>query len=326
MKTLEQQVASIRSGAGARLRPELFTLRLTGPDRVRYLNGMVSNDVAKLTPGQALYAVKANNKGKVEGVLRVRATDEAFFLDVLEVVANAVAGALVKLLIMDDAQLADATDERQVVAVHGPNAQAVLQAAGYPAAAGLVALQQVEAGGVTVLRDDAYGLPGFELHVPAGQGDAVLAALSAAGADPVSAEAVDVVRVEAGVPVDGADIDDDTIPLEARLDHTLSFTKGCYVGQETIARAHNLGGVKHHLVGFAVEGDVRPPAGARVEVEDADKAAGELTSVVRSPTLGEVIALGYIRVAHEAEGTPVRIAWGEGESAPAVVRKLPFVG
>lgn len=325
MKTLEQQVASIRSGAGARLRPELFTLRLTGPDRVRYLNGMVSNDVATLTPGQALYAVKANNKGKVEGVLRVRATDEAFYLDVLEVVANAVAGSLVKLLIMDDAQLADATDERQVVAVHGPNAQAVLRDAGYPAA-GLEALQQVDADGVTVLRDDAYGLPGFELHVPAGQGDAVLAKLAAAGAEAVSAEAVDVVRVEAGVPVDGVDLDDDTIPLEARLEHTLSFTKGCYVGQETIARAHNLGGVKHHLVGFGIEGDGVPPAGARVEVEDADKAAGELTSVVRSPTLGEVIALGYIRVAHEAEGTPVRIAWGEGESAPAVVRKLPFVG
>jgi folate-binding protein YgfZ len=324
MSDLEHEITTLRSGAGARLRPELFTLRLTGPDRVRYLNGMVSNDVASLAPGQALYAVKANNKGKVEGLLRVRATEGAFLLDVLEVAANAVAGAMVKLLVMDDATLSDATDERQVVEVHGPRAQEILQAAGYPAA-DLAPLTQVVAGAVTVLRDDAYGLPGFELHVPAGKGEAVLQRLAAAGAVPVGAAALDVLRVEAGVPVDGRELDDDTIPQEARLERALSFTKGCYVGQETIARAHNLGGVKHHLVGFRIDGDTLPPAGAQVEVDAADKAAGTLTSVVRSPTLRSIIALGYLRTAHEREGAPVRITWGEGEGASAVVCRLPFV-
>ena len=322
---IDTEVAALRAGAGARRAPELFTLRLVGPDRTRYLNGMVSNDVARLAPGEALYAVKATNKGKVEGLLRVRATEDAYLVDVLEVAASAVAGALVKLLIMDDVVLTDDTDHREVVAVHGPRAAACLSAAGYPAAGALGALRHVTVDGVTVVRDDAYGLPGFELFVPVGQGDAALAAVVAAGATAVSKEAFEVLRVEAGVPRDGAELGEDTIPLEARLERALSFTKGCYVGQETIARAHNLGGVKHILVGFLLSGDTLPPAGAEVAAEGDDKATGELTSVARSPTLGRVVALGYVRTAHQEEGTPVRVTWGEGGATTGVVCRLPFV-
>lgn len=312
----------LRQGAGLRRRPELYTLRLTGPDRVRYLNGMVTNDVAALAPGQAQRAVKANNKGKVEGTLRIRATEDAFLIDVLEVVANRVAGALIGLLVMDDAELSDATDDRVVLALDGPRAAEVLGAAGY-GVGDLAHLAAATTGTVTIVRDDRLGVPGFELHVPTAEADAVEQSLLGAGAQAVDAAAVEVLRVEAGVPEDGVDVDDDTIPLEARLDEALSFTKGCYVGQETIARAHNLGGVKHRLVGFEIDG-AKPPAGAEVFADGVDKAAGEITSVVRSPNVGGLIALGYVRVAHEAPGTALRITW-EGGEATAKVSNLPFV-
>lgn len=318
-----EDVSIIRTRAGARLAPELFTLRLTGPDRVRYLDGMVSNHVAKLQPGQAQRAVKANPKGKVEGVLRVRATEDTLYLDVLEAVASRVAGALVKLLIMDDATLTDATPDRDAVQVLGPAAPAALQEVGLEVG-DLGALEQRAYGDRVVVRDDRLGVPGFDVFVPAGQGQGLLQSLEGAGVKAVSAEAVDVLRVEAGVPVDGVDLDDDTIPLEANLDEALDFTKGCYVGQETIARAHNLGGVKHRLVGLEIDGAELPPAGAVLRAEGADKDAGELTSIVRSPTLDRVIALGYVRVAHEAPGTPLSVTWDGGE-ARATVRALPFV-
>jgi len=321
--TIAEQVHTLRNGAGLFGAEDLLTLRLAGPDRVRFANGMLTNDVSLLTPGQAQRAVKADHKGKVQGVLRVRAEQEELLLDVLEPVASAVAGALMKLLIMDEATLSDASPERTVLCLHGPKAGQVLLAAGYDHE-GLGHLSHRAVKAARLVRDDRYGLPGYELHVPPDEAEAVQAALQEAGARVVDAEAVRTLRIEAGVPIDGPDIDDDTIPLEARLDEALSFTKGCYVGQETIARAKNLGGVKHILVGLVVDGDQVPEAGAPLFAEGVEKQAGEVTSAVTSPTLGKTICLGYLRVAHQAVGTVVDIRSAEG-SQTATVHALPFL-
>ena len=318
-----EHVKTLREGAGARLAPELLTLRVRGPDRVRYLDGMLSNHVAKLAPGEVMRAVKATPKGKVEGVLRVRATEDTIFLDLLEVVAERVAGAMVKLLIMDDATLEDATPGRDVVQVFGPKAVEALAAIGVDVAASSTMTSKV-IGDRTVVRDDRFGVPGFDVFVPVGEGARLLESLTRSGVVGIDDATLDVLRIEAGVPLDGQDIDDDTIPLEAGLDEALCFTKGCYVGQETIARAHNLGGVKHRLVGLEVLGDGAPPVGAVLVAEGADKDAGEITSVAYSPTLDRILALGYVRVAHEAPGTPLVVRWDGGEVA-AEVRALPFV-
>ncbi|MEM7677361.1 MAG: glycine cleavage T C-terminal barrel domain-containing protein, partial [Myxococcota bacterium] len=120
---------------------------------------------------------------------------------------------------------------------------------------------------------------------------------------------------------DGVDIDVDTIPMEARLEPAIDFTKGCFVGQEVIARAHNLGGVKHKLVGLQFEGGV-PVIGAKLTAETDGKATGEVTSAVMSPTLERAIGLGYVRVAHETVGTALRV---EDSPVRAQVAGLPFV-
>ena len=131
-----------------------------------------------------------------------------------------------------------------------------------------------------------------------------------------------------GWPRDGVDIDVDTIPMEARLEPAIDFKKGCYVGQEVIARAHNLGGVKHILVGLSFEGDTPPPAGATLVSADESKNTGEVTSAVASPTLGRAIGLGYVRVAHQAPGTSLVVHAPGDSGAPigrAEVASLPLV-
>jgi folate-binding protein YgfZ len=136
-----------------------------------------------------------------------------------------------------------------------------------------------------------------------------------------------VLRVEAGVPRAGRELDEDTLPMEARLERALDFKKGCYVGQEVIARATNLGGIKHILVGLSLEGEPDALLGAALWPEAGDKVTGEITSAVRSPTLdGKVIGLGFVRKLHEAPGTVLEARMGDGRTASARVTALPFVG
>lgn len=322
---LIEDVQAIRQEAAVIGRPELFTIRVTGSDRVRFLNGMLSNDVARLACGQGQWAAKTSNKGRVEGVIRVRARKESLALDVREVAAERVAMELMKFVVMDDVSLDDVTPERDVVAVYGPQARTVLEAAGYSGLAGLGDLAFEDLGAVTVVRDRWLGVDGFELHVSAGTGDDTASALVAAGARRVSADAVDVVRVEAGVPLDGQDLDEDRLILEARLESAIDFDKGCYIGQEVITRAHTRGGVKHRWVGF----DLASAAGAgEVGAEllpfDGPKPVGRVTSVVDSPTVGRRIGLGYVRVQYEKPATALRIRFEDAEGE-ARVSALPFV-
>ena len=323
---LAEEVAALRTAAGFWPRPEVYTLVLEGPDRVRFLNGMVTNDVAKLEPGTGHASIKATPRGRVEGVLRVRCLASALHVEVEETTAQAVATSLSQMVIVDDVTLSDGTPQRAVIALYGPKSAEALALLGLPIPAELHAFNAQQ--GVTVIRDDLFGPEGFELHVPADGLDDWQRRLSDAQAVSVSADAADVVRIEFGRPRDGVDIDADTIPMEARLEAALDFTKGCFVGQEVIARAHNLGGVKHHLVGLDFGSETPPPVGAHL-VADADgKATGEVTSAVYSPTLNRAIGLGFVRVAHESPGTVLTIRADGSDGAAALgqakVATLPF--
>ena len=244
---ISQHVTALRQAAGFVRRAEIYTLVLRGVDRARFLNGMVTNDVERLEPGLGQLAVKASPRGRVEGVVRIRCAEDAFFIDVEEASAQAVADGLAKMIIMDDVTLSDGTDARTVIAVVGPEAEKVLTAAELAVPKAQYASSTTN--GVTVIRDDGFGPAGYELHVPPAEADAWSSKLSAGGAVEVSSDALDIVRVEHGRPRDGVDIDADTIPMEARLDAALDFEKGCFVGQEVIARAHNLGGGEAHSRG-----------------------------------------------------------------------------
>ncbi|MEL7372274.1 MAG: glycine cleavage T C-terminal barrel domain-containing protein [Myxococcota bacterium] len=319
---VESQVTALRTTAGWLARPEVYTLVLTGEDRVRFLNGMVTTDVAKLAPGQGQLSIKATPKGRVEGMLRVRCLSSALHIEVEEVSAQAVADGLAKMIIMDDVQMSDGTSDRAVFSVVGPMAAEKLSGLGLelPAAAHGFATT----GAVTVIQDEGLGPRGFQLHVSSSEAAAWSAKFTEAGLTEVSMAAFDVLRVEQGVPRDGVDVDNDTIPMEARLEPAVDFSKGCFVGQEVIARAHNLGGVKHKLVGLQFEGGV-PMVGAKLTADADGKDTGEVTSAVMSPTLERPIGLGYVRIAHEAVGTVLRVGDANDSNVRAQVAALPFI-
>lgn len=298
-------------------RPDRALLEVRGPDRVRFLNGMLSRDIPKIPTGGGAIAIKANQKGRVEGVVRVRVDRERVFLDLARSSADRVAEHLRRFIVMDDCEIEDRTHAYRCFGAWGP------EAPNFAATLG-VDLRQMPpdgfalVGGTMLVHDPHLGVPGIEIWAPTGEAALYAPSLrecfqAASMADYHRA------RVEAGQPLDGVDIDEDTIPLEARLDAAIDNQKGCYIGQEVIARATNLGGVKHHLVGLVSDAP-EPPEPAPLMVPPGDKPVGELTSAVWSHALGKTIGLGYLPTKHEAIGTKVETERG----VHLTVAALPF--
>ena len=275
-------------------------LRVTGPDRSSYLQGMVTNDVEALTEGGSCYAATLTPKGAMVGDLRVLKRADELVLDTGPGRGAALLEFLNKYLISEDAELAAAPD-LALLGLVGPHAKDV--AARVPPALVLGTLDGLLPGEVDVL-------------VPREKLDEAVAAL---GEVPLLSEATaEVLRVEAGVPRFGADMTETTIPLEANLDHAIHYKKGCYIGQEVIARATYRGQMNKRLMGVLL-GEAAPEAGTELRV--GDRKVGWLTSVVRSDALGQHVALGYVHRDFLEPGTRVQLASG-GE---ATVAKLPLV-
>ncbi len=325
--TPQEQAHAVRQSAGLFRLADRGLLRVTGGDRVRWLDGMLSNDVASLEPGpdrSGCYAALLTRQGRIVCDFHVLQRGDGFWL---ETARDAVATALETLdrfVIADDVTLADASDEVERIGLEGPSAPVLLEAAlGAPLPLGEDCCAEVELAGVPVLAA-AFGwsgAPGRQLFVPSGSGDAVAAALRAARGDrglvEAGAEVLEILRVEAGVPKLGAELDQEVLPAEARLERAVSYTKGCYTGQEVVARMHSRGRVGHLLVGLRLEGGPAGEVGADVEVEG--RKTGEVTSACLSPSAGS-IALAFVRAQHAEPGTAVSAG-----GRPAQVAELPFI-
>jgi aminomethyltransferase len=177
---------------------------------------------------------------------------------------------------------------------------------------------------LTVVRASHTGMDGFDLVVNTNDAGRLWDALQVAGARPVGHDALEILRTEAGVPRYGVDMDDTNVVTEAALDDAVSYTKGCYLGQEIIARIKYRGHVAKKLAGIAFTKAVRVEAGAAIRSMD-DKEIGRLTSVAYSPHLGRTIALGYVKYDYLGSGTPVKVT-SERVDLEAFVTALPFVG
>lgn len=275
-------------------------LRLTGPDRVSYLQGMVTNDVEALAEGHACYAAVLTAKGAMVGDVRVLKRADELVLDTGEGRGAAVLEFLNRYLISEDAELSAAAD-LAVLGLLGPQAKAA--EARLPAALVLGAFEGFLPGEVDVL-------------VPR---ERLAEAVAALGEVPVlSAATAEVLRVEAGVPRFGVDMTETTIPLEANLDHAIHYKKGCYIGQEVIARATYRGQMNKRLMGLLL-GETAAEPGTELRV--GDRKVGWLTSVVRSAGLGQLVALGYVHRDFLEPGTAVELASG----GAATVAKLPLL-
>jgi folate-binding protein YgfZ len=281
-------------------------LRVTGPDRETFVQGMVTNDVLGLAPGASLVAATLTPKGAMVGLMRVLKQPDALLLDVADGRGGALLAFLSRYLISEEAELSDAPELR-VVSLLGPGAAELL--AGTPALSAPHRLA-VMAGTLGMGLD-------LDVLVPAASLPAIEEALSATPR--LSPETYEVLRIEAGVPKFGAELGESTIPLEANLERAIHSQKGCYIGQEVIARATHRGQVNKRLMGLRL-GQTAAEVGA--EVRAGERKVGWLTSVARSERFQEFIALGYLHRDFLKLGARLELSSG----GLALVEGLPFGG
>jgi folate-binding protein YgfZ len=320
-------------------------IAVAGPDRATYLQGLLTNDIPALSAGKGCYSAWLTPQGRMLTDMHVLESGSMILLDVPAETVDATRDRLEQFIFSEDVQVASLADSLTGVWLHGPKAPAVLEVAigrstrtgppDVPDSVGPVlsdrpsfaawpdyhhAQLDLLGHSVSVARIDQLGVPGFCIYVERAREQDLVTALTASGARLVSPEAIEIARVEAGYPVFGIDMTDDTIPLEAGIEsRAISLTKGCYVGQEVIIRVlhRGHGRVVRKLVSLRVEGPP-PPRGARLFAADRD--VGFVTSAAASPRLG-TIAMGYLHRDFLAAGTSVEAATETGRLRATVTER-----
>lgn len=316
MSDAAERARAVRAGAGLFELPQRGVVRVSGGDALRWLNGMITADVAALDPAAPDtsaahgYALLLTPIGRIVADLEVVARRDGFWLDVERAALGSVLARLAKYVIADDVALEDASAALARFGVEGPGAPALFERA----APGLASV------GAVVADFGWSGEAARQVFVPAARAGEALDVLRAAGGPDLvegDAEVLEVLRVEAGVPRTGFELGEDVLPPEARLERAISTQKGCYTGQEVIARIASRGQVKHLLVGLRLGAGELPGRAAPIEVDG--RRSGEVTSAVRSALAG-AIALGFVGRGDAVPGTRVQVGGAEAE-----VDALPFV-
>ena len=313
----EAEVQKARRGvalADLSFRPKID---VKGPDAAAFLHNLLACDVLVVPPGAGCYGALLGSTGKMVADLHLFRTEEGFLLDT-EPESAGLAGRLSMFILNSKVEVAPAPPGH--LHLFGPRAVELLSrlGAGAPAKEHAHFPATLAGAAARVVRLSRYGVEGFDLLLPAPGLEAAWEAFRKAGAQPVGWQALEALRVEAGVPRFGAEMDGETFPQEARIEErAVSFTKGCYPGQETMARLKNMGRVNRHLVGLLPEGPT--PPGARL-LADA-KEVGRVTTSCASPTLGKFAALAMVRAEVAKAGVKLQVEGGPG----ATVADLPFV-
>jgi folate-binding protein YgfZ len=288
-------------------------IALKGSDRARFLHGLLTNEIASLTPGTGTYAAYLTPQGRMISDMRVVETGNAILLDAESSVVVALARKLDSLVFSEDVTIENVTAALTAIGLHGASAPALLDQLGATSAKTLERqfdnVRASIAGCETlIIRDDYLGLTGFDVYAAAEVAPQVTTAILERGAVLADEPTAEALRVEAGRPRFGVDMDTETIPLEAGLqDRAISFTKGCYVGQEVIVRVmhRGQGRVARRLVRLALRGSSMPARGDAILAEGAR--VGEITSAARSPKTGAPIAMGYVHRDHAFPGAALTV-------------------
>jgi folate-binding protein YgfZ len=318
---------AVRSAVGVIDRPAVGVLELTGPDRASFLNGMVSNDVKRLGPGQGCAAAFLDARGRVQTLLAILAEADRHLVILPGGGAAKTQATLEKFHFAERLEIHDASEEYQTILLAGPGTADLVERLGVgPLPGAPWAHAEVTVAGRRTRLVRGGGETGETEAWFLGRRDAGAAlwqAIAAAGARPVGFVALDVLRVEAGTPWAGHDADDSTLLPEIPCEPLVAPGKGCYIGQEVVVRIRDRGHVNRRLTGLTLAGESVPRPGARVLAEGRE--VGGVTSPVWSFSLERPIALAFVRREQAGPGTEVVVADDAGP-APARVTALPFVG
>jgi folate-binding protein YgfZ len=327
--SLGEEYEAATQGVGLVDRSYVGRLRIGGKDGLDLLSRLSTNKLVDLTPGRGMTTVLTSNKGRVLDLLFVLRLEDHLLALTSPENRKKVADWIDFYTFTEDVTVKDVTEETAMLALVGPRAADALSEL---AGGGISSLARHESrsaslGGVEalVIRTDFVRLPGYDLVMAAPQArqlwEAMLASGQGIGVKPVGMDALEVVRVEQGVPLYGKDMSEDNNPLEAGLWDSISFDKGCYIGQEVVARLNTYKKVQRQLVGLSWDSDYVPASNTGLSLDG--KQVGVITSAVKSVRLGKGVGLGYVRQAQAKPGVRLTMASPQGDMT-VLVEELPF--
>ncbi|HKD84255.1 MAG TPA: glycine cleavage T C-terminal barrel domain-containing protein [Terriglobales bacterium] len=296
-------------------------LIFSGKDRVRWMNGMVTNNIRDLAPGQGVYCFILTPQGHNQGDLVAYNRGEYLLATTDREQAPKISATLGRYIIMDKVEIEDISDKLSTIGVAGPKSAEMLAGIG-------IDVSQLQRGqvidtvwreiGISVARSIHPQMDGYEIWVSAENAEKIWQGLTSAGAVPVGSDALETYRIARGVPRFGVDLRERDLPQETGQEHALNFTKGCYIGQEIVERIRARGNVHRTFIGFEIEGQPPQPG---TKIRTGDKDVGEITSSTRAPfPAGErSLALGYLRREVAIPDSTVQIGEQSG-----IVKTIPF--
>ena len=331
---IQTEYDAIRSGVAV-LEIPAGKLRLSGKNSVQFLNGLVSNDVKTLAAGDGVLAAFPTLQGKLAALCRIYNTGEHLLLELDAINREKVFKNLSRFVPAGEFFITDESDHLVLLSLQGPRAAALIESLAQTlvdATAFKIGEQRIADMKVLIATHSRCGETGFDVFVEADAAATMKQAILDGGADfgarEVSEAAFEIARIEAGVPREGVDAGEEYIILESELESAVSYTKGCYLGQEVIARIHWRGQPAKRLRGLLIEGSDVPVLGTNLFAVDGNMAGrrvGEITSAAMSFALKQPIALGYVHRYYLNAGTEFSLKQGDKEIGRATLAELPFI-
>jgi folate-binding protein YgfZ len=298
-------------------------LIVTGKDRVSFLNGLLTNDLTQVKEDGGQHSALLNPKARVLADLYLYREPDAILIDIGNSPASKVQEELERFVITEDVQIRNVTPELVHLTIQGPTSSHAIKETLGVSVEDLKPLHHKSLGPSIILSRDRTGVGGFDIVLPSEEAEAVwqgfLLKSGDLGIRPVGSKALEILRLEAGCPKYGLDIDQDIIVLEAGFRDAISFTKGCYLGQEVVARATHIGRVNKQLVKLEIE-SIEPPS-ARSKLKSDQVETGFITSAAFSPGLRKVVSLAYANRDYAKEGIKLTVE-GPDKPYPALVTRV----
>ncbi len=319
----EEEYWAVTRTAGVADLSYLGRLTVLGKDRVAFLNGLLTNDITKLKENGGIHSVLLSTKARVLADLYLYNQPDGLIVDTCEAPGVQVKRVLDQFIITEDVKIEDSSEELILLTIQGPaSALSLKQILGVDVS-GLEPLQSRSLGPSLIVARDRTGKGGYDILLPRDEAEAVWQSFllkgGELGLEPVGLNALEILRLEKGSPRYGIDVDENTIVLEAGYQDAISFTKGCYMGQEVVARATHIGRVNRRLVQLYVDAKARPAARSPLLADGNE--VGLVTSSEFSPGLGKVVSLGYVQRDYALMGRAM-VVNVSGTSVPVTVGKI----